>query len=52
MLKKRERLKKHVKETGSTYAVSTSYAHSDDQSIKNMISQGKHFQKEQIETWG
>ena len=49
---KRERLKKHVKGAGSTYAVSNNYSHSDDQSIKNMISQGKYFQKENFETWG
>ena len=41
-----------LKETGSIYAVSNNYAHEVDQSIKNMISQGKHFQKEQFETWG
>ena len=44
----RERLKKNVKETGPTSAVSNNYAHSDDQSIKNMNIQGKHFQKEKF----
>ena len=38
--------------TVMTYAVSKSYAHSDDQSIKNKIIQGKHIQMKQFGTWG
>ena len=50
--RKGERVKKHVKETGPNCAVFNHYVHSDDQSFKIMISQGKHFRNEQFGTWG
>ena len=50
--KEGQRLKEACEKNRSNYAVSNNYVHSDDQSIKNMISQGKDFQKEKFETWG
>ena len=45
----KKRLKKNVKETGLTHAISNKYAHLDDQSIKNMIRQEKTFKRRNLE---